>query len=77
MVGAYTDRRWNEWTLSLAGQLALRKDVIQGGYTVQSPTGPESGTFSGSLNAFEVVVGRYFSWGSPKLPRWAAQPSGS
>jgi hypothetical protein len=71
LAGVYTDRRWNEWSLALAAQLSFRKDVLRGAYTVLTPTGTDSGTFTSSMNAIELVVGRYFSWGRPKMPRWA------
>lgn len=71
LSSAYADKRWNEWTLTLAAQLALNKDQVRGGYVLECPDGSESGTFNATLNAFELVVGRYFSWGPPKLPRWA------
>ena len=76
MVGAYTDRRKNEWSLTIAGKLAVRKDLLTGTYAVQGPDGMHRGSFNATLNAIEVIVGRYFSWGQPKLPRWAREAQG-
>jgi len=76
-TGAYTGRRLNEWTFSLAGLFALQPEMLTGQYAVVTPIGKEVGGFSARLSGIEVSVARYFTWGAPKLPRWAAQDTGS
>lgn len=74
---AYTGKRLNEWVISIAGMLALQPDMLTGRYAVITPTGPEIGTFTARLNGIDISIARYFTWGRPKLPRWATQEGGA
>jgi hypothetical protein len=72
-TGGFRDRRYNEWVLGVAGLLAFRENALQGSYIVSEAAGGDRGTFRGRMNALEVSVARYFSWGRPKLPRWVGK----
>lgn len=76
LSGVYTGKRSNEWVFGLAGVLGLQPDMLTGRYAVVTPTGPEAGEFAARLSGIELSIARYFTWGAPKLPRWAVQDAG-
>jgi hypothetical protein len=71
----YTGSRLNEWVFSIAGLFGLQPDMLSGQYAVVTSTGTERGTFTSSFNGVDIRIARYFTWGKPKLPRWAEKVS--
>ena len=75
VASVYTGPRLNEWAFSVAGLLGLQPDMLTGRYAVVTSTGTERGTLTSGLSGVEISIARWFTWGQPKLPRWAEKVS--